>query len=254
MPCREQTACAILVFDHFCFLCRITPGRIDMAGHLEVLDVKVVTQAKTDSLLFLLIRILPQERMRGKRLDGIDFWRICVRNARRQHMANTCETPDFWDPDTVEFCIGGQAVAMIVSHIAIRALPRIEAHVSFSFVQGIVRITPRRTRPISRERRPRRDVDDIEKSSRIVDGISSRIPYIMRRCIFILQFVPITPHVVIESIRKAVVELFEERLERSILCGNFAFIQFEAEKIPAHSELDIGQVAFKHSGRQVVAL
>ena len=76
----------------------------------------------------------------------------------------------------------------------------------------------------------------------------------MCRRIFVLQFVPVTPHVIIESIRKTVVELFEERLERTIFCGHFAFIQLEAEKIPAHAELDIGQVAFEHSRREVMAL
>ena len=165
MPCREQAACAVLVFNHFRFLCRVAAGRIDMTGHLEVLDIKVVTQAKSDSLLLLLIRILAQERVRSECLDCIDFRSVRIRYTRRKHMADSGKASNFRNPDTVEFCIGGQAVTVIVSHIAIRALTRIEAHVAFSLVQGIVRIAPRRTRPISRERRPRRNVDDVEQPS-----------------------------------------------------------------------------------------
>ena len=145
MSCREQSAGPVLVFDHLSLLRRITASRIDMPSHLEVLDIKVVAQAEPNRLLLLLVRRLPQERMRSERLYRINFGRIRVRNARRKHVTNTREPSNFRHPDTVKFRIGGQAVAMIVSDIAKRSFARIKAHVTFSFVQRVIRVPPRCT-------------------------------------------------------------------------------------------------------------
>ena len=76
----------------------------------------------------------------------------------------------------------------------------------------------------------------------------------MGRRIFVQSRIAGLAHVVVKAVRKAVVELFKKRLERSIFCGNLAFFQFKVEKVSAHAVLDIGQVAFKHAGREVVAL
>ena len=224
MSRREQSAGPVLVFDHLRLLRRIATSRIDMASHLEVLDIKVVAQAEPNRLLFLLVRRLPQERMRSERLYRINFGRIRVRNARRKHMTNTREPSNFRHPDTVKFRIGSQAVAMIVSDIAKRSFARIKAHVAFSFVQRVIRVPPRCTRPIPGERRPRRDVDNVKNSARIIQRVSSRISYVMRGRIFVQRFIPVAAHVVVKAIRKTVVELFEERLERAVFCSDLALL------------------------------
>ena len=55
---RKQATCAVLVFHRLCRIALRGIGR--MAHHLQVLDIKVVVESKTNSLLFNLVRSLAQ--------------------------------------------------------------------------------------------------------------------------------------------------------------------------------------------------
>ena len=254
MPCRQQAARTVLFIDGLRLFRGIPAGRIDTCSLLEILDVKVVAQTEPNRLLLLLVGRLPQKRMRCERLDRIDFRRIRIGDARRKHVTHTRKPPDFRHPDTIKFRVGSQAVVVIVSHVTIRTFARIKTHVALSLVQRIIRITPGRSSPIPRERSPRSNIDNVKKPSRIIQCIGSGIPHIMSRRILVLQEVLVTAHVIVKTVRKAVVELFEERLERSVFCGHLAFFQLKIEKVPAHAVLDIGQVAFEHPRREVMVL
>ena len=253
MPCREQTACAILVLNCLSLFRRIARC-IDMPSHLEILDIKVVAQAKANRLLLFLIRILSQIRMRSKLLDRINFRRVRVRNTRRKHMANTRETSNFRHPDTIKFRIGRQAVIVVVRDITKRSLVRIKAHITFSLVQRIVRIAPRRTRPIARKCSARRNVNDVKKSPRVIQRVRTRIAQVLRGRILVECGITFAMRLVVKAVRKAVVELFKERLERAVLCRHLAFFQLKIEKVPAHAVLDIRQVPFEHARCKVMAL
>ena len=169
-------------------------------------------------------------------------------------MTDTGKATDFRNPDTIKFRIGGQAVIVVVCNITERTFIRIETHITFSLVQRIVRITPRCARPIARKRSTRRNVDDVKKAPRVIQSVRTRIAQVMRGRILVLRRIAFTVRLVVETVRKAIVELFKERLERAVFGRNLIFVQFKVEKVAAHAVLDIRQIPFEHARREVMVL
>ena len=158
---RKQATCTVLVFH---CLRRVALGRIGrMAHHLQILDIKVVVDAKANRLLFNLVRSLPQERMRREFFHGIDFRCIRVRHTRRQHMSCARKAAYFRNPNTIKFCVGRNAVIVVVCHLAVFIVFGVKAHVALAVLQRIFRVDPTRSSPVTGKGRTRRDVDDIEQ-------------------------------------------------------------------------------------------
>ena len=169
-------------------------------------------------------------------------------------MSHTRETPNFRDPDAVEFCIGGNAVIVVVRHLAKIPFGRFKRRARPAVLRGVLRIDPGTPRPITRERSPRRQVDDIKKRSRIIKGVIASVAVVLRRRVLVIDRIASRDHVDVRPVREVVVELFKVCLNGTVFRGNFIFIQFKIEKRTALPVLDIRNLPFHVVRPQVVAL
>ena len=161
---------------------------------------------------------------------------------------------DFRDPNTVKLCIRRNAVIVVVGHLAIFIVFRIKAHIALAVLQRILGIDPPRSRPVARKACTRRNVDDIEKRTRIIQGICSRVAHIFSSRIDRIDRVARPLGVIVETVIEAIVELFHVADERTVLVGFLVLVDLEGKKLTAHTVLDIRNFAFHHVGHQVVAL
>ena len=119
----EESPVAVLVFYRLRGISLRGIGLV--AHHLQVLQVQVVAQGEPDGLLFPLVRGLPQMRVRREVLHRVNLGCVRVRHARGKDVAQARETPDFRDPDTVKFGVGGKAVVVVVRELTVGVVLRV---------------------------------------------------------------------------------------------------------------------------------
>ena len=252
MASRQETPSTILVFYRATIFAL---GRIgSMPHHLQVLDIKVVVKAETNCFLLDLVRRLTQKRMRRKLFHRIDFRSVGIRNAWRKHMTGSGKPPYFGHPDSVQLSIGRNAVIVVIGHLTIFIMFRIQTHISLAVLQGIFGVNPTCSSPVTRKACTRSQVDYIENRGGIIQGVGTRITHVFRRRIHRIHRIAGTLGVIVEAVVKVVVELFQVAYKGSIFVSFFVFIQFEGKELSTHAVLDIRNFAFHHVRNQVMVL
>ena len=169
-------------------------------------------------------------------------------------MPCTREASNFRHPDAVKLGVRRNAVIVVIGDLTVFVMFRVQAHVTPTVLEGILGIDPARSRPVTREGRTRREVDDIENRSRIINGIGTRVTHVFRRRIFHVHRIAGTTRIVVETVIEAIVELFHVADKRTVFVSFFVLVVLERKKLSAHTVLDIRNFAFHHVGHQVVAL